>query len=258
MPGRLGFTIEEVLYGLFAFGYLGWWFLSRLFLYRDPVVRTPVDWSLFLFLIWVTLSLATAKLYGGDMSRFASEWLSVSMFAYYFPVKEAVRRNEGGAKALLIAAFCLTTFIAFRNLLEYQAEILNAATLLHAAHGRVVENEQLLMMSGLFSIAFFLRAKTWLWKGLLLFAVLMFTAGVIIGLSRALWVSYALGGLVILLVSRREHRLVLIGVGFFLTDGFKQYKSTVDPINNANQIAAAKEVCETACCLCPSSSLVAL
>ena len=49
-----GFQIQEVFYGLLYFGYLTYWFLSRFFFYRDPVLKTPIDWALFFF-FWSTL-----------------------------------------------------------------------------------------------------------------------------------------------------------------------------------------------------------
>ena len=143
-----GFQIQEVFYGLLYFGYLTYWFLSRFFFYRDPVLRTPIDWALFLFLVYVTLSLGLTPLLGGDMKIAVSEWLALTMLVFYFPIKEiCIRRSDLlPQKPILLSLGFVALFIALRNFWFYQTHINNAEFLWQIATGRVVTNEHVLLM----------------------------------------------------------------------------------------------------------------
>ncbi|MEX0601130.1 MAG: hypothetical protein WD205_10825, partial [Rhodothermales bacterium] len=90
-----GFQLEEIVYGAVYLLYLSYWFITRLFIYRDQILRTKIDWALFLFLAYTTLSLALTPLLGGDMQVAISEWLAITMLAFYFPIKEiCIRRGD--------------------------------------------------------------------------------------------------------------------------------------------------------------------
>ena len=92
---KKGFQPEEAVYGLLYLGYLAYWFVSRLWFYRDDILATGVDRALFGFLVWVTGSFAVTVLFGGSLSVAVSEWLAITMLAFYFPVKEiCLRRPE--------------------------------------------------------------------------------------------------------------------------------------------------------------------
>lgn len=209
-----GFQPEEALYGLLYLGYLAYWFVSRLFFYRDDILATRVDRALFAFLVWITGSFALTALFRGSFSTAVSELLALTMLAFYFPVKElALRRPEAYRRILGALAF-VATFVVVRNLVEYRAEQAGAQHLWQIATGRVVENEHLLLMVGLIAltVALFARRPRLRWAAAGGF--LLYTAGVIIGLSRAVWVSYVLGIFVIFLLvdRRRRGRLVLFGL----------------------------------------------
>jgi O-antigen ligase len=163
----------------------------------------------------VTASFGLTILFRGSLTAMASEWLSLTMLAFYFPVKEALLRDSRAPKALLFTLGALTLFIGLRNFSEYFVEVLSAAQWWQVTSGRVVENEQMLMMAAIGTFALMLYARTWLSRISLFGLFMLFTAGVIISLSRAIWLSLALGLIVIFVLvdRRRKMQLTLLVIG---------------------------------------------
>ncbi len=222
-----GFQVEEVLYGVVYLSYLAYWYASRLFIYRDPVLRTKIDWALFLFLIYVTGSLVLTPLQNGDFAMAASEWISLSMLAFYFPIKEICirRRDRLPQKPILLSLGAIGIFIAIRNVLDYRTGLSQADYLWQIATGRVVMNEHVLLMAGLVTLVFLVYARTRLSRGALLFVFVVFATGVIIGQSRAVWVSFALGMAIIFLLAGRKQKLqitaiAMLGISSILVIGY--------------------------------------
>ncbi len=212
-----GFQIQEILYGLLYFGYLTHWFTSRLFFYRDHVLKTPIDWALFLFLIYVTLSLGLTPLLGGNIQFAISEWLAITMLAFYFPIKEiCIRRADLlPQKPILMSLGFVTLFIALRNFWFYQTDINNAEFLWQIATGRVVTNEHVLLMGGLIALTILLYSRKKLHATAIAGIFTILSAAIVIGQSRALWVSYMLGIAVIFLCVNRKKKFWIVSIGAF-------------------------------------------
>lgn len=212
-----GFQIEEVLYGAAYLGYLAYWFISRLFFYRDQIFRTKADWALFLFLVYTTLSLGLTPVLEGDMRAAISEWLSISMLAFYFPIKEVcIRRSDCVAQKRILLSFgAVALFVAIRNLLDYRAGLSQAEYLWQIAGGRVVMNEHVLLVAGLVTLLFLVHSRKWPQRAFLGVLFFFFASGVIIGQSRVVWVSFLLGAATIFLFvdARKRLYLALLGVG---------------------------------------------
>lgn len=213
---EVGFQPEEVVYGMFYMGYLAYWFVSRLFFYRDNILRSKVDWALFLFLIYITASLALTPLLGGEMSEAISQYLSLTTIAFYFPIKEVCirKRDEIPQKPILLSLGLLALFIAARNVWDYRIGLSQADYLWQIASGRVVMNEHVLMMAGLVTLVFLLYARTFITKNLFTGLFLIYCVGILISQSRAVWVSFLLGVIVIFFFvdSKKKIHLVLLGV----------------------------------------------
>ena len=218
-----GFQIQEIFYGLLYFGYLTYWFISRFLFYQDRVLKTPIDWALFLFLVYVTLSLGLTPLLGGNIQFAISEWLAITMLAFYFPIKEICIRRAGllPQKPILISLGFVTLFIALRNFWFYQADINNAEFLWQIATGRVVTKDHVLLMGGLMALTILLYSRKKIHVAAIAGVFTLLSAGIVIGQSRALWVSYMLGIAVIFLCVNRKKKFWIVsmaalgGVVFF-------------------------------------------
>lgn len=227
-----GLAIEEVLFGLYYLGYLGCWFVYRVYFCKEQIFRTLEDKVLALFLVYATASLALTPVLGGDLGAAVGQWLPLTVFGFYYPIKEACREHPQALKAILITFVFITLFVTLRNVYVYYRGLQSAQEAWHIVLGRERMNERFLMVGMLGGLAFFLHAETWR-RRIVLFALTLLPAvGVIIGRSRAIWVACLLGVGILFLLMERKQRVQLtlvmttlgglvIGIGVvFLGDVF--------------------------------------
>ena len=209
-----GIQITEVLYGLYYLGFLAYWFGARTFLYRERILHDPEDKALFLFLVLITAYVPLTVLLGGRMTGLLSEWTALSMLAFYFPVKEACVRYRSGTRIMLLVVAWIFLFAAGRNLLIYQQILSGAIQFWQVEKGRVITNDGLLMTASLGSLAFLIFARKGWQQIVLLGLFLIFAISLILTQSRAFWVAFLVGALVLfLLVDRRyKGRLAILAV----------------------------------------------
>lgn len=226
-----GFQVTEVAYGLFFMGYLGYWYISRLFFYRDRIARTSVDWALLVFLVYATFSFGVTLLFQGVFQVMLSEWLAMIMLAFYFPVKEVFQRDELAPKAMAFVVGGVAIFMSLRNFHTYWVDLQQASQVWKVLTGRATTNEHFLLLCSIVALGLLVHAKKRYRQILLGLVFTLLTAGVIIGQSRAVWVSLALGGTLIFLLVDRSQKvkmvmlggsglLLLVTVGFLIFDDF--------------------------------------
>lgn len=210
-----GVSISEVAYGVYYLLFLGGWYVYHLFLQREQLIESSEDRALVLFLAFATGSLAFTILFGGSFGQGFREWLPLTWFGFYFPIKKLCARDDRTPKALVLVFAWLALFVLVRNLFEYQQMLSSAEEAWRIMTGRVRMNERLLMLGAYGSLALFLYSSKRSAKALLLGTFLLFLGGIVIGRSRALWVAFALGLLAMFLFTdtRRKFKLILLGVG---------------------------------------------
>lgn len=219
-----GLQAHEVAYGLLYLGFLAYWFVTRFAFYRDDVLRTATDWSLFLFLVVAAFSTVATLLFEGRMTNFMGEGLALSMIVFYYPVKEAVRDHRRALVHLALVVSFFGIFAAVRNLFIFRRALSEAVYLWQVTTGRIALNEILLMVPALGALTLLIYARPIGRRLILLFAFLLFFTGLIITQSRAYWISFLLGVLLLFFAVdwRRRARillLMLIGVSGFLALG---------------------------------------
>lgn len=209
-----GITGAEVLYGVYCLFFLGHWFLTRLFLYRDEILAHPEDKALLIFLIAATLTFPLTVLFGGHISWMLSEWVALAMLAFYFPVKEAFTKHRNGPLWIFIALGWIGLYVSVRNILFYQQAMANAEYAWQIARGRSYMNDTLLMVMSLGLLAFMTFARTRLSLLLRLSLFLVFLTSLILTQSRGLWAAFLLGAGVLFMLVDRTHkrRLMLLTV----------------------------------------------
>ena len=227
-----GFQIIEVLYGLYFITYLGHWFISRLFITHEPFVRTPTDCAVLLLLIMITCYMPVAVVFNGNIYGIFAEWIAFVLLSFYFPIKEEIRNNPKGALIILAIVGFIGVYIAFRNLLHYRAMLSSATQMWQVARGRVVTNDNLLMITSLYGLILFTFSQKWRHQLVSLGAFILFFSGLILTQSRGYWLAFLLGaGFMFLLIdSSHKKRLILVTLGgsvslvliafFFLQDIF--------------------------------------
>ena len=205
----------EVLFALTYLSYFALWYGSRLWVYREALVRTAGDAAVALLLLYANLSLVLTAIHGGDWGVAIREWVSYSLFGFYFPVKEAVARYEKGAKLLLgvLVFLGLTSFVA--NLLTLRAIMASAEHIWEVARARASANEMLLLAAAVVSLGMSIRAPKPSRMVAWLVGFSIFATGVVITQWRAYYVSLALAVVVVLVLMpgrSRARGVLLLGV----------------------------------------------
>ena len=210
-----GFQIIEVLYGLYFVTFLANWFIGRLFITREPFVRTATDRAVLLLLIAVTCYIPIAVVFNGNIYGIFAEWIAFVLLSFYFPIKEEIRTNPKGALIILCIIGFIGTYIALRNLLNYRTMLSSATQMWQVARGRVVTNDNILMLSSLYGLVLFTFAQKWRHQVLTLGAFILFFSGLILTQSRGYWIAFLLGAgfMFLLLDSTHKKRLILITIG---------------------------------------------
>ena len=209
-----GIQLTEVFYGLYYMTFLGTWFFKRLFLDSEPVFKHSEEKALWVFLILVTCSLPLTYLFGGTFKLWLGEWLSLSLLGFYFPVKEAVEKNENGLRIMVWVVILVGLIILARNGLQYMRALSDATQAWQVIKGRAVTNEGLLMVPAFFAFALYLKSIDL--KHKLLFAGLFsaFLGGLIVTQSRGYWVAFLVGMIVVFwMVPSAEKRRILVTAG---------------------------------------------
>ena len=213
-----GIQASEIAYGLYYLAFLAWWFVTRFFVYSEPVLRTAEDNALFFFLVAITLSIPLTMLFGGTMRGVLSEWTALVMLGFYFPVKEACARYRYGVWCIMLVLVWLGVFIAVRNMIYYQELLIATSTAYEAAGRRVMVNDGVLMGVSLFAFTALIFAERWRTRVVISAVFLLFFVGLILTQSRTYWLALLLGVALLFVFAkgRQRRRIVVAGAaGFF-------------------------------------------
>ncbi|MFK7844482.1 MAG: O-antigen ligase family protein [Rhodothermales bacterium] len=211
-------AILEMVFHAYLIGYLIYWFVSRSFFYKQTVLKDAADWLFFLYLVYTTCTLYLTIVFGGKIAIAISEWVPMTVFAIYFPIKEACYRHENGVRIILGSVCALALILVALNFYEYYTDLTSAVELWRIAEERVRSNELLMMTMVIGLGVHVVYAPSNKYRLFALALLIPFAAGVLITQSRSLWVATALGGGITFLVSegKQRRRLLLLGTGGLL------------------------------------------
>ena len=209
-----GLQIIEVVYGMYSLSFLAYWFLSRLFITKQRFIRSHTDRAVLLLLIIITCYIPVAVLFNGNIYGIFAEWIAFVLLSFYFPVKEEIRSNPKGALILLCIVGFIGFYVATRNLLNYRTMLSSATQMWQVARGRVVTNDNLLMVASIYGLVLFTFARTWKQQIISLGGFLLFFSGLILTQSRGYWLAFLLGASVMFLLIDFRHKKRLILVAF--------------------------------------------
>lgn len=209
-----GIQVTEAAGGVYYVSYLAGWFLYHVAVLRERLLHHPVDYAVAFLLIFATLSLPLTVLLGGDIVTGLRQWSALLLLAFYFPIKDACARDERALYALVLTFALLALFIAGRNFFRYYLSLQNAEMLWQIVQNRSRANERFLMVTLLGSLVFLTYyARTRLAQLAMLGLSVVMLAGVVVGLSRAVWLAVFLGlGVLFLVVDAKQRaRLLMLG-----------------------------------------------
>ena len=224
-----GVQPEEILFLLYYAVFLGWWVVSRTFIYREFVLTQLPDLTLAAFLLSLPVSLGIGLAQGASFSVAVGELINFSMLALYFPAKELSRRFDWGPKVVLGLLLLLGMAAINQNLAIIYEAFRDAEAAWEIARGRVAMSEMLIASGALVSIAYAVTSTRKLTILAYLVAFAAFTAGLAMTQSRAYYVDLVVGlGMLPLLIGREaRYRMgisvigatVVIGAGAYLLLG---------------------------------------
>ncbi|MEZ4702136.1 MAG: O-antigen ligase family protein [Rhodothermales bacterium] len=210
-----GIQVGEVAYGLFFLLYLGHWAYTALFIDHRSLVRSGADAGVLGLLLLVVAYVPLALVFGGNMPAITGELSAFVLFAIYFPVKDALTRYRVAPWIVLGSVLFIGIFVSIRNFFEYKDLLLHATHAWQVAKGRVVTNDNILMVVCLFALTIFSFTKPILYRAGLLGVFFMFFAALILTQSRGYWVAFLLGaGILFLLLGWTQKRRLLV-LGFW-------------------------------------------
>jgi O-antigen ligase len=210
-----GIQVSEVLYGVYFLGFLAHWFFTRLLLGGGRVFERLEETVLFAFLILAVLTVPLTILFNGSLGGVASELLSLSMFGFYWPVKEAVARNRRGLEVMIGVILVVGTFVMIRNFINYREIIASASYAWQVTRGRAVTNEGLLMVPAIFCISFYIYARRRAVRWIAALGFVLFFAGLILTQSRGYWLAFLFGAGILFLVVPWKSKIRLVTTVIF-------------------------------------------
>lgn len=209
-----GLQIHEIAYGLYFYAYVAAWLGRRLILQDVPLIRTRLDALVAVFILYAASTFFLGLVAGADLVAALRQLASLGVVAIYFPIKEAIRSSDKGLTVVLASFVIICLFILIRNVLWYYEGLQSAERAFEIMYNRRRMNERFLMIAFFGTISFYLLHGTRRGKILALVLSASFLAGIIVGLSRTVWVAVALGTGIIYLVLRRGERHRLRNVMF--------------------------------------------
>ncbi len=211
-----GLSLQEVLYGLYFGVYLAHWGLTRVVIYRAPILRGTTGKAALLFLLTVTGTIVLAVgLFEAPLIDALREWRMVLMVGLFFPVREAIERYRWAVPAIALTMALVWVLIALRNILDYRTLILNAVQQYQVGRGRVIVNDNVMMVSSVCLATWALFATRWKARLPLAAAWLLCFAALILTQSRSYWVAFlfAMGLLTLVAPSGVRRRIALVTLG---------------------------------------------
>ncbi len=206
-----GIDPGEVAYGIYYVTFLGVWFFRRMFLYREPILKTTVDRLVAFVIFWVVLYALISPFFGTRVIDAINELQSWTMLAFYFPVKDALVKYDNASKALLAVFIMVGLFVVFRNTITLADKLARATMAWQVTQkGRVVTNEMLMMVPAFGAIcrSFQVKGLTTRLSYYAVFLVLIF--GLIMTQGRGYWLAFAFGSAILFFIVDGKSRVRLV------------------------------------------------
>ncbi len=207
-----GITLEEVAIGLYLYGYLGYWFVSKVFFQRDRFVTHRLHWYLIVFLMICAASVILILATGTSPEFWFRDGLTISTLLLAFPAKEAIRTERGlaivvGSYALLVGSLALV------NLTQYRAATLAANYLWELWGGRRPFGSAFYGSLGVGAISFLVHAPGFRQRVASFMLALLGFLALATTFYRGFWIGTFFACVVLLFLVGRQKGTRLLGIG---------------------------------------------
>lgn len=205
-----GLQMTEVLYGAYLAAYLCAWYSRRASLGLSWFIRTREDLLIALFMVWGALSgIWSVLLYGSRPSVVLGEAVVLSMLAFYFPVRDTLRKHPRFGPIVIGIFLAQTLFVVGRNVLMYRRALDSAEAAWQIVNGRVAMNELFVMVTALAALVYVLNSPTWRARIVAGAVFIVSVAGLILTQSRGYWAAFLVGVLLLFLLTDLRRKVLL-------------------------------------------------
>jgi len=219
----------ELVFAIYYATFLAHWYGTRLFVYRERIVRNVGDAALAFFLVYVTCSVVLTVVFRGDPSAAFSDWINFSYFAFYFPIREACERERSGPWVVAAILVVLGVFAAVQNLIMLNQAYSDATQAWQVARGRVPMNEMPLLAGAIVALTGALTVRSIPARLALIVVFSVLVGALIIAQSRAYYVDFVLALVLLVAFAGRGQRArltagILVGVGGLVALAFLLFR----------------------------------
>jgi O-antigen ligase len=187
-----GINAGEIFFGLYFFAFLGVWFFRKIFLKRERILLSYIDYALAGFLAMSVFSFIPAYLYGSDLFKWFRELIPVLTLLFIFPLRDEV--NSTRRVKILIASFLLlSVVIAVNSILNYKELVLQATETWQLASSRQHFIEPQLMAIVIVSGSFFILAEKARQRWFAFLIMMTFSLTMVVTFTRSIWIGTIIG-----------------------------------------------------------------
>lgn len=235
-----GISIVEVAFGVYFFGYVGYWFLRRSVFLGEKIARDRADALLLTFLSLCAGSVVVVAVVGGRLVDWLREFLTISHLLLYFPARE-VMKTRRGVRVVAAAILVVTGTVAILSLYNYNVATAAAVYLWELVGGRQSFGDHYFFPMTVFALALLTCSHTMRSHILLGGLFTLYSVSLAITFSRGFWIAAAAGALVLFLLGGGKERWRM-GSIVALSAGAALVLSTILLGNLAGPIADALAV----------------
>lgn len=230
-----GLSIGSILFAGYTTLFLAYWYATRL-LQGETLIRS---WTDVLILVLIVGGLGGGAVLGlaagADVGMLIGELRSFGMLALYFPIREVVRSQTEGARAILSCFLALGTSVALWNMYNMWQAFQSADVLWKIIDVRTAYGESALAVSLLFSVSLVYVADTTRSKLMLALLSSVLLVGLLLTKSRGYWIATLIGMVVVFGALRRDERsqlartllLIVVAVCLVAVVGFGDYLALI-------------------------------
>lgn len=211
-----GVSLSEVGFAALFFPILLIWFFDRLFIRKEEILRDKGDKFLILFVSVAVLSIVPALLLGNKLFLWLREFLVLSSFLLYFPLRD-VLKDEKGRKLIYGSLFLLALIVAVKNLVLYKSGIALATYMWEIWRTRQTANEPLFMTMLIGSVAYWMTEDQLKKKLGALLVASFFALALLFTFSRGYWLSSIIGLGILFIMAKKNERRKLVFFGFLVS-----------------------------------------
>jgi O-antigen ligase len=205
-----GISILEYGFAAYTYGYLVYWFCSKAFVRRSPIVLGGLELFLLGFLAMAVLSLGMLVVEREPVEWWLREVVVVGELLLYFPARD-VLTTERAIRSVFGALVLVAAGIAIVNLVEYRASTLAANYLWQLWGGRQVFGGSLFFGSSVLLSSWYIHHRGYGQRLLVGIGFAATALALSFTFSRGFWIGGMLGILTIffLLEAQRRYQLIL-------------------------------------------------